>query len=188
MTITNVAVIVLLCQQFSRCRCKALQFHDFSHFVNAKRLAPGFGKSQNENCCGTPTSVAYLAYLFRQGSKPTPTPTQSAIWRAAIGVTWQWQLSEILDSLIPAQVYDIDLFDNNAATAAKLHAQGRKVICYINATLDQFCPPGKTDEVQRDLEAARSERMAANLPVIVASSIPSIFKSQALVGMPPGPP
>ena len=30
-------------------------------------------------------------------------------------------------------MYDIDLFDNDAATVANLHAEGRTVICYVNA-------------------------------------------------------
>ena len=30
-------------------------------------------------------------------------------------------------------MYDIDFFDNDAATVANLHAEGRTVICYVNA-------------------------------------------------------
>ena len=29
-------------------------------------------------------------------------------------------------------MYDIDLFDNDASVVAALHAQGRKVVCYIS--------------------------------------------------------
>lgn len=34
---------------------------------------------------------------------------------------------------VDAQVYDIDLFDNDAKVAAQLHSQGRRVICYLDA-------------------------------------------------------
>jgi hypothetical protein len=30
-------------------------------------------------------------------------------------------------------MYDIDLFDNSASVVASLHAQGRKVVCYVSA-------------------------------------------------------
>jgi len=63
-----------------------------------------------------------------------PTPSVEPIWRPAPGTTWQWQLSELpVDATVDAAVYDIDLFDNDAAVVAKLHRQGRKVICYISA-------------------------------------------------------
>jgi len=31
-------------------------------------------------------------------------------------------------------MYDIDLFDNDAATVSALHEDGRIVICYMNAS------------------------------------------------------
>lgn len=61
-----------------------------------------------------------------------PTPTQQW-WRPAPGTTWQWQLSGRLDTNLAAQMYDIDLFDNDAAQVARLRRQGRIVICYLNA-------------------------------------------------------
>jgi hypothetical protein len=63
---------------------------------------------------------------------PAVTP-DGTIWRPAPGVTWQWQLTGLpLDTSVQAEVYDIDLFDNDSAIVAALHAQGRKVICYIS--------------------------------------------------------
>ena len=54
-------------------------------------------------------------------------------WRPTAGLTWQWQLSEPpVDTSIDADVYDIDIFDNDASVIADLHAKGRKVIGYIN--------------------------------------------------------
>ncbi len=62
----------------------------------------------------------------------SPNPA-AAWWHPAPGLTWQWHLSEPpVDLSVEAQVYDIDLFDNDASVIAKLHDQGRKVICYIS--------------------------------------------------------
>lgn len=60
-------------------------------------------------------------------------PTGSAIWHPVPRLTWQWQLTEPVDTTVNAQVYDIDSADNSAAVVAKLHAAGRKAICYVNA-------------------------------------------------------
>jgi hypothetical protein len=54
-------------------------------------------------------------------------------WAPAAGLTWQWQLSEPpVDLGLDAQVYDIDLFENDAAVVDSLHQMGRKVIGYIS--------------------------------------------------------
>lgn len=56
------------------------------------------------------------------------------IWKPAIGTSWQWQLDDLpADLSINAQVFDIDLFENDATVVEKLHQQGRKAICYLNA-------------------------------------------------------
>ena len=55
-------------------------------------------------------------------------------WSPSPGTTWQWQLNGLpLDRTVDVEMYDIDLFDNDAATVAALHAEGRKVVCYVNA-------------------------------------------------------
>ncbi len=64
---------------------------------------------------------------------PTNTPTAGGVWRPAQNTTWQWQLTSDLDLSVDAQMWDIDLFDNSASVVATLHAQGRKVICYMSA-------------------------------------------------------
>jgi len=63
------------------------------------------------------------------------TPNRAgSIWHPAIGTSWQWQLDDLpVDTSMDAQVYDIDLFENEAEVVANLHARGRKVICYLNA-------------------------------------------------------
>ncbi len=54
-------------------------------------------------------------------------------WHSTPGLTWQWQLSELpVDTTVEADVFDIDLMDNDPSVVADLHARGRKVICYIS--------------------------------------------------------
>jgi hypothetical protein len=55
------------------------------------------------------------------------------IWMPKPGVTWQWQLTGTLDTTVDAQMYDIDLFTNEASTMQTLHAAGRMVVCYFSA-------------------------------------------------------
>jgi endo-alpha-1,4-polygalactosaminidase (GH114 family) len=66
---------------------------------------------------------------------PTPTPTtpSGGIWQPQPITSWQWQLSGTVNQSFNVQMYDIDMFDNHASVVAALHAQRRKVICYISA-------------------------------------------------------
>ncbi len=79
----------------------------------------------------------------------SPAPIRTSLWSPTPGLTWQWQLSQPpVDATVDAQVYDIDLFDNDASVVQGLHALGRKVICYISVgsredwrpDADQFPP------------------------------------------------
>jgi hypothetical protein len=54
-------------------------------------------------------------------------------WAPAPTTTWQWQLSGTLDRSVPAQLYDVDLFETPASTVAALQAGGARVICYFSA-------------------------------------------------------
>ena len=63
----------------------------------------------------------------------SPNPTRIP-WRPAVGATWQWQLSNLpIDRSFDVEVYDVDLFDTDTPVVSALHAQGRKVICYLSA-------------------------------------------------------
>ena len=53
-------------------------------------------------------------------------------WVPAVGATWQWELDTPVDQTASAEVFDIDLFDNDASVVAALHAKDAKVICYIS--------------------------------------------------------
>ena len=58
----------------------------------------------------------------------------AGLWQPTPGLTWQIQFAGLpVDASVDAQVFDIDGFDNDATTVASLHAQGRKVIAYIDA-------------------------------------------------------
>ncbi|PWI09928.1 endo alpha-1,4 polygalactosaminidase [Streptomyces sp. NWU339] len=69
-------------------------------------------------------------------SPEAPTRTSPApgggLWRPRPGLAWQWQLDGRADPSAEVPVYDIDGFENTAADVARLHRDGRKVICYIN--------------------------------------------------------
>ena len=68
-----------------------------------------------------------------QPSNPSHSLSAAAWWHPAPGLTWQWHLSDPpVDITVDAQVYDIDLFDNDATVVKTLHDQGREVICYIS--------------------------------------------------------
>ncbi len=74
--------------------------------------------------------------------KPSVSHAESSWWVPAQGTTWQWQLgSEAVDQSVEAQMYDIDLFENSAGVVSSLHAQGRHVVCYLDAgTWEEWRP------------------------------------------------
>lgn len=54
-------------------------------------------------------------------------------WVPAVGASWQWQLTDPIDTSVEADVFNVDLFDVDAATIDQLHANGSRVICYMSA-------------------------------------------------------
>ncbi|MFF5183526.1 endo alpha-1,4 polygalactosaminidase [Streptomyces sp. NPDC000345] len=62
----------------------------------------------------------------------TADSSAGARWRPRPGLAWQWQLDGRADPSVDVPVYDIDGFENTAADVARLHRDGRKVICYVN--------------------------------------------------------
>ena len=69
-----------------------------------------------------------------------PSPA-SGWWRPTAGLSWQWQLGDDdIDTSIEAEVYDIDLYVDQAILEA-LHAGGHRVICYISVgSLEDWRP------------------------------------------------
>lgn len=85
------------------------------------------GCSQSEAVTGSPTHTPTAT------AEPN-TPPIGGIWKPEPRTSWQWQLNGLpIDHSVDVQMYDIDLFDNDAATVATLHDEGRVVICYMNA-------------------------------------------------------
>lgn len=77
---------------------------------------------------GAETQVSTASATLPVSPKPVTT-----IWRPAVGATWQWQLLDLpIDQSFDVAAYDIELFDNEASIVAALHAEGRRVICYIS--------------------------------------------------------
>jgi hypothetical protein len=78
------------------------------------------------------------------------------VWIPSPKTTWQWQLNGLpLDTTVDVAMYDIDLFDNDAATVSALHAEGRKVVCYMNT--------GGWEEWRPDAADFQSQVIGANL-------------------------
>jgi hypothetical protein len=68
------------------------------------------------------------------GLDPDVPPVTEGDWyRPALGVTWQWQLTGTPNTSYDVELYDLDLFETDAAVIADLHARGRRVLCYFSA-------------------------------------------------------
>ncbi|MBA3866096.1 MAG: endo alpha-1,4 polygalactosaminidase [Solirubrobacterales bacterium] len=78
------------------------------------------------------TAIALLGPIVLANSAQARTG-DSGIWAPKTTTApWQWQLQDKIDTSIPAPVYDVDGFETSRATVRTLHAQGRKVICYLD--------------------------------------------------------
>jgi hypothetical protein len=71
--------------------------------------------------------------------------TAQEIWIPAGSTPWQWQLTGTIDQSFDVVMYDIDLFDTPASVVASLHAQGRKVVCYMSAGTYENWRPDAAD-------------------------------------------
>ncbi len=54
-------------------------------------------------------------------------------WKPSVGDSIQIQYSGALNLARNVDIYNVDMFDTTIAQVAALHAQGRKVMCYVNA-------------------------------------------------------
>ncbi|MCK9460816.1 MAG: endo alpha-1,4 polygalactosaminidase [Proteobacteria bacterium] len=73
------------------------------------------------------------------------TDSDSDLWHPAPGTTWQWQLTEEIDTSFDVAMYDIDLFDAPAETIAALQGAGRAVVCYFSAGSREDWRPDAAD-------------------------------------------
>ena len=62
------------------------------------------------------------------------TATAGTVWHPSAGasISWVWQLQGTPSLAGHAQMYDIDGFDNTAATVSAIHAQGAVAVCYVD--------------------------------------------------------
>ncbi len=77
---------------------------------------------------------------YKSASAPTPAAcksvdtTHDGRWQPRpTTAPWQWQLQGKIDTAVPACVYDVDAFEASKATVTKLHSEGVRVICYVDA-------------------------------------------------------
>lgn len=86
---------------------------------------------------GLPILLAGDATTAWLDEHPVAVTTVGAVpayrWRPAIGDTWHLQLQGELVTDVDVDVFDIDLFDTSVATIDALHADGRRVVCYVSA-------------------------------------------------------
>lgn len=81
-------------------------------------------------------AVLLVAFPFTQAKSnnlASPEPCPNCQIQIMQGSKWNYVLGKIPDFSIIADVYNIDGFDINAETVAKIHAQNGKAICYLNA-------------------------------------------------------
>ena len=78
--------------------------------------------------------IALLGGLLLVLAFATPPPAAAAgYWVPSPTETFQWNLAEPIEPTADAEIYDIDAFENEASVVAALHAQGRHVVCYMDA-------------------------------------------------------
>lgn len=85
---------------------------------------------------GAPDSGAPDSGMSASGMSSAGAPA-SAIFQPTPGIDWQIQLSGTVDTSVNVPVYEVDLFDTDATLLADLHAQDRKVACYISVGTDE---------------------------------------------------
>lgn len=86
------------------------------------------------------------AVQFAGSSSPSPSPNPGAWWKpsSAAPISWDWVIGVTPTApYANVSVYDIDGFENTNATVSAMHAQGKKVICYIDVGTYE---PGRSDD------------------------------------------
>lgn len=63
---------------------------------------------------------------------PEPVPCDGC-WVPEMRTEWQIQFAGRLDTSFEVDMYEVDMFDTSRETVAELHADNRRVVCYISA-------------------------------------------------------
>lgn len=90
------------------------------------------------------------------GTAPPPVSPNgtipAGIWKPVAGTTWNYEILKPVGELsADAEVWDIDLFDNNATVINSIQAAGRKVLCYFSAGSYENWRPDKDEFQDSDL-------------------------------------
>lgn len=93
---------------------------------------------------------------------PSSPSSSNDWWHPTTGLTWQWQIGDNdIDTSIEADVYDIDLYVDQSIID-KLHAKGRKIICYISVGSWEDWRPDKdqfpSEVLGKDYEGWKGEK------------------------------
>jgi hypothetical protein len=65
-------------------------------------------------------------------------------WRPPAHPTWYWQLQGKIENSRTAAVFDVDGFDTGAGEVRRLHAAGKRVVCYIDVgTWERWRPDAR---------------------------------------------
>jgi hypothetical protein len=78
------------------------------------------------------SAFVFCSTSYAQVKLPPPQPCVGC-YQFPLVTSWNYVLSTTPDLSIVADMYDIDGFDNTAATVASIHSAGRKAVCYIDA-------------------------------------------------------
>lgn len=91
------------------------------------------------------------------GNQSGNQPNQTGLWQPKVGASWQIALLHPLDldnkdDINPdVEIYDLDLYDNDADTFSTLRKAGKKVICYFSAGSWENWRDDKDDFADADL-------------------------------------
>jgi hypothetical protein len=88
-----------------------------------------------------PTILLFASALAACSSTlPTTAPDSVPItgstpkhWTPPLTASWHIQYSGAIDTSLPVDIYNLDLFDTSPETIADLHTRGVKVMCYFSA-------------------------------------------------------
>ncbi|GAC1645235.1 MAG: hypothetical protein NVS4B2_34780 [Chloroflexota bacterium] len=98
----------------------------------------GVGYKQHLSCLASGRCAirrrAVHDFTVPRASPLLPPPVRCpSCWHPALRTSWQWQLTGHVDLSVPAQMYDLDLFDTPVSTVRALHARHRVAVCYLDA-------------------------------------------------------
>jgi endo-alpha-1,4-polygalactosaminidase (GH114 family) len=87
----------------------------------------------------------------------------AGIWKPVAGTTWNYELlNTVNDTSADAEVWDIDLVNNNQTVIDSLHSAGKRVLCYFSAGSYENWRPDKDEfkdsDLGKDLHGWEGER------------------------------